>query len=128
MDHKTIRQNGGLLVKVTMADNSIAEIKVRQLPIEDWDKAIGVFTNERALVALICGQPPEWVNKIAPDSYGELFKLAREVNERGFFDYAARQLKAGEDEIERMVKLGVPLEKIIEAGKRSISLAGSRAA
>jgi len=128
MDHKTIRLNGGLLVNVTMADNSIVEIKVRQLPTGEWDKAIGLFTNERALVALICGQPPEWINTVAPESYGELYKVAREVNELGFFDFASRQLKAGQEEIERLVKLGVPLEKIIEAGKRSISLAGSRAA
>lgn len=90
---------GGKLFAVVFADQRTEEIKVRQLPIGQYEKAFAVLNDEMALTALICDRPKDWItgknpdgsDSMNPESYEELFKLAGEVNAKGFFAWSGRK-------------------------------------
>lgn len=94
-DSKTTTLLGGVSVKVILLDGSEAELKVRQLNIGDYAKAKRFVDadDEIGLTAFICGHDAAWANNLQPESYEELYRLAEEVNAKGFFGWLPRQLR-----------------------------------
>lgn len=82
---------GGRVVKVVFEDNNTEEVKVRQLPLRDYDRAFAVIDDEIALTAHICGKSKDWALSLQPESYEALQEKAREVNGRGFFGWSERK-------------------------------------
>ena len=103
---------GGRTVPVAFNDGTVGEIKVRQLPLADYEKAFSLLQDELALTALICGQAGEWLvgvqasacpplqsdtlkrelqPGVTPESYEALRTAAWEVNANGFFAWSARR-------------------------------------
>lgn len=90
---------GGRKVTVTMEDGSQQEVLVSKLKIAKWEEAFKKFDSEMELTALICGRtvpwihgtPPDHANALTEESYTELVKVSKEVNENGFFPFAQRR-------------------------------------
>jgi hypothetical protein len=124
---------GGAMLTVTYAPKDglvtsapTEEIKVRQLPLLEYERALPLLDDEFALTALFCSRDKAWIGTLAPESYEALLAKAREVNELGFFAYSRRRLEAGVREITQMIKAGVPLDEIMAAMTRQRLAAGSR--
>lgn len=88
---------GGRLVTVRYGDNHTEDIRVRQLPVADYESAYKLLNDEIGLTALICGRKKEWLTAreesaaISPESYEALYLAAKEVNGQGFFVWSVRQ-------------------------------------
>ena len=103
---------GGRLITITREDGSTEEIRVRQLPLADFEKAFALLDDELGLVALICGKdkawlngtPPDYKDGVSPESYENLHAAAREVNLRGFFSFSDRRQVREQATQDRMVK------------------------
>ena len=115
MNHETL--HGGRLVAVTLQDGSSAEFKVRQLPLRDYEAALALLSDEIALTAFICGHEKAWADNLMPESYEALRVAAEEVNARGFFAYAGRQMVKLQAEVERNLTLmaSLPPETVRQA-------------
>lgn len=106
------------MVAVTFNDGTAADVKVRQLPLAEYEKAFGLFNDEMGLTALIANQPKAWLiggpgsdvpglesgatqdsrlqtrdsqSGVTPESYEALRAAAEEVNQAGFFAWSARR-------------------------------------
>jgi len=90
-DTKLTTLLGGQTRMATLEDGSQEEIVIRQLPLRDYPKAFELLGDEIGLMAFICGKPRAQFEKIAPVCYEDVQAIAREVNEKGFFSYAARR-------------------------------------
>lgn len=101
-NHKTETLFGGRTVAVLHEDSSREEIKVHQLRLADYERAYAMLDDEMGLTAFCCGKEKGWVLTLQPESYELLQSAAREVNQRGFFSFAARR-----DEREREQQAGV---------------------
>lgn len=94
-----ITLNGGLMLTVhfePLADGTpvlAEEIKVRQIPVRDYDAGFGFMEDEPALVGFLCGKPKAWALTLAPASYEEVLEKGRVVNERGFFSSCQRRME-----------------------------------
>lgn len=84
---------GGRTITVNKEDSSTEEVKVRQLPLREYEKAFLVYDDEFAFAALVCERSKEWAQTLSPESYEELASACQEVNAKGFFSYAQRQQK-----------------------------------
>src|ERR1039457_3425110 len=93
---------GGRAASVLHEDGTALDVFVRQLPIRDYPAAFKVVEDEFAFTAfcttLAAGGEGRgevagtaFVQSLRPESYELLQAAAREVNEKGFFAFAARQ-------------------------------------
>lgn len=98
---------GGLQATVRFNDGRTEEIKVRQIPLRDYEAAHKLINDEVALTAFICGRKKDWLTGTKEDGldgiaafavegepgigYEELVVRSREVNERGFFSWSKRR-------------------------------------
>jgi hypothetical protein len=101
--------HGGRKATVVFEDGRTEEVHVQQIKIGRYDELINptrqnpvpIFMDEVALTAAICGKPRQWITGKAPEfadgitpaCYELLRGLAWEVNQHGFFAYAARKQK-----------------------------------
>lgn len=143
MDPKLETLNAGRRLTARFNDGTTAEVRVRQLPLGDYERAFALLDDEIALTAFCCGlQTPDsrlqtcsrtWAAGgsadlsakqqahpgLTPDSYEELYAAAQEVNANGFFAWSARRRAREEQraaaQIEAMAKL--PPEALAEAMK-----------
>lgn len=94
---------GGRAVSVLHEDGSRTEIKVRQLRLADYEKAFVLMEDEFAFTAFCCQQSSAWITTLQPESYELLQAAAWEVNEKGFFAYAARRVAKAQAEQDRQM-------------------------
>jgi hypothetical protein len=67
------------------------EIRVRQIPISDYETGFALAGDEIALVGFLCGQDKAWARSLTPESYEAVLAAGQEANARGFFAFAARR-------------------------------------
>lgn len=91
-DPKTDTFLAGRLLNVQLLCGTTAEVKVRQLPLAEYERAFTLLDDEIALTALFCGQDKKWAETLTPESYEALHAAAGEVNRKGFFSWCARQV------------------------------------
>ena len=102
------------------------EIKVRQIPVRDYDKGFALVADEIAFAGFLCDQKREWALTLAPESLEAVLAAGTEVNDRGFFSSCRRhtelaQRQQGEmlammgqlppDALKVMVELGQAKQK-----------------
>lgn len=68
------------------------ELVVKQFTLDEYDKALPLLDDERALVAWACGKTKKEISDLTPESYEALQAAVWEVNEKGFFPFARRQI------------------------------------
>lgn len=98
---------GGRNLTIIHEDGAAEEIKVRQLHLADYEKGLRLVQDEFGLVAFICGKDKAWLlaedgAALKPEAYELLRAAAWEVNEKGFFTFAARKVadqKRAQEEI-----------------------------
>lgn len=64
-------------------------IKLREIPVEDWEKAVVAESNEFLLVELFAGKPPGWSKTIKPESFDQIITTGERLNAR-FFGFCER--------------------------------------
>jgi len=101
MNHITL--NGGKKLTVTFEPVGesapvSSEIKVRQIPVRDYEAGFPLVNDEAALVAFLCGQPKPWALTLSPESFEEVLNTGREVNEKGFFTFCQRRMERTQKE------------------------------
>jgi len=75
------------------------EIKVRQIPVREYDAGVGLVNDEPALAGFLCQrlspQPStlnkSWALTLTPESFEEVLKTGRDVNAKGFFSACQRR-------------------------------------
>lgn len=79
-------------------------ILVRQIPLRDYPEGLRLYRDEISLVALLLGKPVEFVlgteksPGLSPESYEEVLRVGREVNEKHFFAFCRRHIEAAQHE------------------------------
>jgi hypothetical protein len=89
--------NGGKKITVTFEplpdgrpSADPAEIKVRQIPVRDYDKGFALVGDEIAFAGFLADKPRDWALTLAPESLEAILAAGREVNEKGFFSSCQR--------------------------------------
>ena len=87
---------GGREIKVRLIDGTETEIKVRQIPIGEYETALKLLDNEIAFVTFVCEPRPKTpsapkIETVEPEFYEALYAAALEVNAKGFFSWKARR-------------------------------------
>lgn len=109
MDLKNIALNGGLKFTVSfelLADGTLlapAEIKIRQIPVRDYDAGFHFVDDEPALVGFLCAKDKSWALGLAPESFEEVLAKGREVNQKGFFSFCQRRMERAEKQNASMI-------------------------
>ena len=89
---------GGRAAQARYLDGTTEDLRVRQLPLGEYEAAFKLLEDEIALTARICGRDRAWADQLAPESYEALRLLAEEVNANGFFAWSARQVERLRDQ------------------------------
>lgn len=132
MDPKLTTLNGGLTLTVTYEPRSesaepISEaVKVRQIPVREYDAGFACIEDEPALVGFLAAKNRSWALTLNPDSYETVLTTGRKVNARGFFTYCERRTEQAERRNAATIGMmsNLPPETLklaIEIGKKSIS-------
>ena len=69
------------------------EIKVRQIPVREYEIGFPLANDEAALVGFLVGKDKNFALTLAPESFEELLATGREVNRRGFFSFCQRRME-----------------------------------
>ena len=99
MDPKTIALNGGIMLTVSfepLADGTVPApdaIKIRQIPVRDYEAGFSRVDDEPSLVGFVCGKNKAWALTLSPDSFEEALTTGREVNAKGFFTSCRRRME-----------------------------------
>lgn len=101
-------------------------VKVRQIPVRDYDAGFVLADDEAALAGFLCGKDRPWALTLTPESFEEVLETGREVNQRGFFScYQRRSDRARKQETEAMARIAaLPFETqklILENGQKLAS-------
>jgi hypothetical protein len=67
------------------------EIKVRQIPVCEYESGFPLVNDESALVGFLCAKNKPWAFTLTPESHEEVLKTGREVNAKGFFSSCQRR-------------------------------------
>ena len=97
-------------------------VKVRQIPVREYESGFLLVNNEPALVGFLCGKPKAWALTLSPDSFEELLAVGQEVNERGFFSFCQRRMEHAAQEQADMIGMMAKLPEetmnlIMERGR-----------
>ena len=142
MDKSDTLFGGRLVPAVPFADGHTEDVRVRQLPLADYERAFAVRDDEIALTALCCesvapgatasggAHSRDWALTLAPAGYEALYAAAREVNAAGFFAYSARRETRERELLTANLQLAAQmspdtLRAAIEAGQKSTSPSSS---
>ena len=129
MELKNITLNGGQ----TLTFNFVPEtegatpreplvIKVRQVPVRDYETGFAHVNDEPALVGFLCAKDKPWALALEPEVFEEILNTGRTVNQKGFFSFCQRRMerleKQQSDMLGAMAKLPPEMLKLaMEAGK-----------
>lgn len=117
----------GRVAAVLHEDGTHEGIQIRQLRLMDYEKAFQHLGDEFAFTAFCClpgdvasplsavaPKTKDWIETLQPESYELLQASVREVNEKGFFSYAARRQARAEQEQKRLIEqmAGLPPETL----------------
>ena len=135
MNPKTDTLFAGRTLVIPFEDGQTRDITVRQIRLGEYQKLLPLVEDEIALVRAVCdlGAPASGtassqpLSDPTPAGHELLFAAVQEVNEKGFFAFAARRMAAGQREIRRMLDAGIPAERLVEMLRTSISSMPSRA-
>jgi len=64
-------------------------VKVRQIKVAEYRRALGLSDDELALIAIVCDRDTQWVERLTPDSYQRLVAEFRGTS-WAFFEYCER--------------------------------------
>lgn len=109
MDLKNIALHGGLHRVVNfemLADGNtppMLEIKIRQIPVRDYEPGFPLVDDEPALVGFLCAKDKAWALSLAPESYEDVLTIGREVNQKGFFSFCQRRMERAEKQNASMI-------------------------
>jgi hypothetical protein len=78
-------------------------VKVRQIPVREYEVGFAFVEDEPALVGFLCGQNKQWALTLAPVSYELVLATGREVNRDGFFSYSQRRTERAAKEQAAMI-------------------------
>lgn len=125
---KQIALNGGLEIDVLFeAVNGMLpaseRVKVRQVPIRDYNEGFKLVDDEPGLVSFLAGKPKDWALSLSPGSYEEILAKGREVNKVGFFPYCQRRTEREQTRTLQVLQNIPPqaLEAVIALGRKSTS-------
>lgn len=111
---------GGRKINITFNDKTTREVTVRQITVGEYPGLFLKIDHEIALVATVCGIPPNEIGKVTPESYERLNAAVQEVNEKGFFAWSARQLQRAQKQM-----AALPPELVKQIMERTASAAPS---
>lgn len=94
--------NGGKTMTAKFIEGNEKEVTVKQITVGDYKKCFPMVDDEIELTGFVCGLMPPEMNLLTPESYEQLWAAVREVNEKGFFTYATRQLDRAQKQMEAM--------------------------
>ena len=66
-------------------------IKVRQIPVREYETGLPLVDDEPALVGFLCRKDKAWALNLAPESFEEILTIGREGNAKGFFSFCQRR-------------------------------------
>lgn len=122
---KTDTLFGGRPMTAHLLDGNTVDLRVRQLPLRDYERAFALLDDEISLTAFCCdtGQPKAWAETLAPESYEDLRAVVEEVNAKGFFAWSARRLTKLAEQQQRMMEVAAilppdALKLALDAGAR----------
>jgi len=104
-----ITLNGGLKHTVNLeplADGTLppaVEIKIRQIPVREYENGFPLVDDEPALVGFLCAKDKIWALGLAPESFEEVLTKGREVNAKGFFSFCQRRMERAEKQNASMI-------------------------
>ena len=114
---KTVSLFGGKTIAVMFEDGKTGELKVTQFKLRDYQRTFLLADDEFALVAAGCGATKELILTLAPESYELALATVKEVNEKGFFVYAGRQMERAAANLRSLPQ--AMLEKMFKPGVTS---------
>ena len=132
MDTKLTTLNGGITLTVIYEPRSegaepLSEsVKVRQIPVREYDAGFACIADEPALVGFLAAKNRPWALTLTPACYEEVLTTGRKVNARGFFTYCQRRTEQTDRRDAAMIGMmaNLPPETLklaMELGKKSIS-------
>ena len=85
-----------------------AQIKVRQIPVREYETGLPFIDDEPALVGFLVAQTSglcgkAWALTLTPESFEEVLTTGREVNEKGFFSFCQRRMERAAREQAAMI-------------------------
>lgn len=69
------------------------EIKVRQIPVREYETGLPLVDDEPALVGFLCGKNKPWALTLTPESFEDVLAAGREINAKGFFSSCQRHME-----------------------------------
>ena len=97
MELKNITLNGGQTLTFNFAPEAEGatpreplNIKVRQVPVRDYETGFAHVNDEVALVGFLCGKDKAWALALEPEVFEEILTVGRTVNQKGFFSFCQR--------------------------------------
>ena len=133
MDHKNITLNGGKTLTFNFAPETEGGtpreplvIKVRQVPVRDYETGFAHVNDEPALVGFLCAKDKPWALALEPEVFEEILNTGRTVNQKGFFSFCQRRMERLEkqqaDMLGLMGKLPPEALKLVtELGRQNLS-------
>ena len=121
---------GGKMVTVRfepLADGTVPaaqEIKVRQIPVRDYEAGFPLVDDEPALVSFLAGKDRPWSLTTAPASFEEILATGREVNAKGFFSFCRRRMERNREREADMIGLmaTLPADQMKTLTERGLEL------
>lgn len=104
------------LLTVVHGDGRQEEWTLHQFKLAQYPQALRIAGDEIALVALACEKTKAQIEALHPECYELLQAAVWELNEKGFFAYAARQQKRGEETL-----AGLPPDVVRNVFKQFLS-------
>jgi len=86
---------GSRILPVVFEDGRKADLVVSQFRVKQYQQAFPLLDDEIGLVALAAKCTRAEVEALHPESFEEAVKALKEVNEKGFFIWSARQMERG---------------------------------
>ena len=77
-------------------------LTIGQLKLVSYPKAVASIDDEIGLTAILAGLEKQAVLELTPESYETLRAATAELNEKGFFVYAQRQVAKATERINKM--------------------------
>lgn len=125
---KTIAMNGGKEIEIWLeaiapgTTPTKGSIKVRQIPIREYEPGFKLIEDEISLVGFLVGKDRAFALGLTPESYEAVLTVGREVNKIGFFTFCQRRSEQLQKQnvalLEQMSHLPPDaMEAMVKAGK-----------
>lgn len=71
---------GGKVVPVTLRDGSTEEVRVKEIPIRQFETFLIAIEDEAQIISIVTGKDEDWVDNLADESHEALVAAAMDVN------------------------------------------------